>query len=120
MKKKMTEISTIQEGFKMIIDRYNSEEKIRKKLANYDKPIELTFLDNNHKAMIIVNKDQGIEIKDNVGDDNALVKIHFESEQVMIDLFNGEIGAVGAYSSGKIKVIAGKIRNLIKLRKLLF
>ena len=116
----MAEISSIKDGFKLIIDRYNSEEKIRKKLVNYDDPIEITFLDNLHKAMIIVNKDQGIEIKDNVGNDNALVKIHFESEQVMIDLFNGKIGAVGAYSSGKIKVVAGKIRNLIKLRKLLF
>ncbi len=116
----MPEISTIQEGFKVIIDRYNSEEKIRKKLANYEDPIELTFLDTSNKSLILVHRDQGIEIKFGVGDDNAPVKIHFGSEQVFINLLNGEIGAVGAYSSGKIKVVSGKIKNLIKLRKLLF
>ena len=116
----MSKINTIQEGFKFIIDRYNSNEKIRKKLATYEDPIELTFLDTSNKALILVHRDQGIETKFGVGDDNAPVKIHFESEHVLIDLLNGEIGAVGAYSSGKIKVVSGKIRNLIKLRKLLF
>jgi hypothetical protein len=38
----------------------------------------------------------------------------------MFDLFNKEIGAVKAYSDGKIKVVEGKIRNLMKLKSLMF
>jgi hypothetical protein len=38
----------------------------------------------------------------------------------MLDLFNKELGAVKAYSSGKIKVIEGNIRNLMKLKSLMF
>jgi hypothetical protein len=38
----------------------------------------------------------------------------------MLELFNKELGAVKAYSSGKIKVIEGQIRNLMKLRSLMF
>jgi hypothetical protein len=70
--------------------------------------------------MLLVNKDQGIEIKDNSSDKDAPVKIEFSSEKTMLDLFNKEIGAVKAYSAGKIKVIEGQIRNLMKLKSLMF
>jgi putative sterol carrier protein len=105
---------------KEIENRYVNTEKVRRKLANYDEPIQITFLDTNRSVMLLVNKDQGIEIKDNTNDDNAPVKIEFVSEQTMLELFNKEIGAVKAYSSGKIKVIEGQIRNLMKLRSLMF
>jgi len=105
---------------KEIENRYVNTEKVRRKLANYDEPIQITFLDTNRSVMLLVNKDQGIEIKDNTNDDKAPVKIEFVSEQTMLELFNKEIGAVKAYSSGKIKVIEGQIRNLMKLRSLMF
>ncbi len=100
--------------------RYNDNEKIRKKLANYNDPIEITFLDTGRKLLIIVNRDQGIEVKDNSADAAAPVKIEFAAEKTLMDLFNKEIGAVKAYSSGQIKVVEGKIRNLLKLKSLLF
>jgi len=100
--------------------RYNESEKTRKKLAKFHDPIELTFLDTGRKVLIILNGDEGIEIKDNTGDDTAVVKIEFEAEKTLIDLFNKEIGAVKAYSSGQITVVEGKIRNLLKLKSLLF
>lgn len=105
---------------KEIENRYVNTEKVRRKLANYDEPIQITFLDTNRSVMLLVNKDQGIEIKDNTNDENAPVKIEFVSEETMLELFNKEIGAVKAYSSGKIKVIEGQIRNLMKLRSLMF
>jgi len=105
---------------KEIENRYVNTEKVRRKLANYDEPIQITFLDTNRSVMLLVNKDQGIEIKDNTNDDNAPVKIEFVPERTMLELFNKEIGAVKAYSSGKIKVIEGQIRNLMKLRSLMF
>lgn len=116
----MSKFETFNECLKDIENRYNTSEKARKKLANYNEPIQITFLDTNRKVLILVNGDQGIEVKDNTGDDSAPVKIEFNTEQVLIDLFNKDIGAVKSYSSGKIKVIEGKIRNLIKLRSLLF
>ena len=116
----MSEFESIESCLKEIENRYVNTEKVRRKLANYDEPIQITFLDTNRSVMLLVNKDQGIEIKDNTNDDNAPVKIEFISEQTMLELFNKEIGAVKAYSSGKIKVIEGQIRNLMKLRSLMF
>lgn len=116
----MSEFENIEECFEEIKNRYINNEKIRKKLAKYDEPIQITFLDTNRKTLILINKDQGIEVKNNAGDENAKVKIEFTREKVMIDLFNKELGAIKAYSDGKIKVIEGNIRSLMKLRSLMF
>ncbi|MCK4479628.1 MAG: SCP2 sterol-binding domain-containing protein, partial [Candidatus Lokiarchaeota archaeon] len=109
----MTEFKNIEECLEEIKNRYNNNEKVRKKLAKYDDPIQMRFLDTEKKTLILVNKNEGIEIKDNTGDDNAPVKIEFTGEQVMIDLFNKNLGAVKAYSDGKIKVIEGNMRSLM-------
>ncbi|NVM36024.1 MAG: SCP2 sterol-binding domain-containing protein [Candidatus Lokiarchaeota archaeon] len=116
----MTEFKNIDECLEEIKNRYNNNEKVRKKLAKYDDPIQMRFLDTEKKTLLLVNKDEGIEIKDNTGDDSAPVKIEFTGEQVMIDLFNKNLGAIKAYSDGKIKVIEGNMRSLMKLRSLMF
>ena len=110
----------VESCLKEIEDRYNTNEKVKKKLVNYDEPIQISFLDSDHSVLILINKDQGIEIKDNTTDEDAPVKIEFISEKVILDLFNKELGAVKAYSAGKIKVVEGKIRNLMKLKSLMF
>jgi putative sterol carrier protein len=116
----MSVYEDIPQCLKNIEARYNDNEKVRKKLAKYNDPIQMSFIDTGRKVLLLVNGDQGIEIKDNAGDDNAPVKIAFTTEQIMLDMFNKTIGAVKAYSSGKIKVVEGEIRNLMKLRSLLF
>jgi len=116
----MPEFENIEQCLKNIEDRYNGDEKLRKKLAKYEDPIQITFLETKRNVLILINKDQGIEVKDRTGDDNATVKIEFATEQVILDLYNKELGAVKAYSSGKIKVVEGNIRNLMKLRSLMF
>ncbi len=116
----MTEFKEIHECLEEIKNRYNDNEKVRKKLAKYDEPIQMIFQDTDRRVLILINKDEGIEVKDNTGDDTAPVKIGFTGEQVMIDLFNKELGAVKAYSDGKIKVIEGNMRSLMKLRSLMF
>ncbi|MCK4370477.1 MAG: SCP2 sterol-binding domain-containing protein [Candidatus Lokiarchaeota archaeon] len=116
----MTEFKNFEECLEEIKNRYNDNEKVRKKLAKYDDPIQMTFLDTDRKVLILVNKDEGIEIKDNTGADTAPVKIEFTGQQVIIDLFNKDLGAVKAYSDGKIKIIEGNMRSLMKLRSLMF
>lgn len=116
----MAKFENIKQCLNEIKNRYENNEKIRRKLAKYDDPIQMTFLNTNRNALLLVNKDQGIEIKDNTSDVEAPVKIEFTSEQVIIDLFNKDLGAVKGYSSGKIKIIEGQPRNLMKLRSLMF
>ena len=116
----MSNFKDISSCMKEMESRYNNTEKVRKKLANYNDPIQVTFLDTGRNILILVNGDQGLEVKDNTVDDSAPVKIEFVSEQILMDLYNKEVGAVKAYSSGEIKIVEGKIRNLLKLKTLMF
>lgn len=116
----LANFENVESCLKEIENRYINTEKVRKKLAKFNEPIQITFIDTNRKVLILINFDQEIEIKDNIGDDEATVKIDFSAEQDMLDLFNKELGAVKAYSSGKIKIIEGNIRNLMKLKSLMF
>ncbi len=112
-------VTSIAQALDFVKARYEKDEKLRKSLKDYKDPIELTFLATNTKAVIDVKGDQGIDVRQGALD-TAPVKINFESEQTMLDLLNKKLGAVSGYSSGKIKVVSGAIKNLLKLRKLLF
>jgi putative sterol carrier protein len=112
-------VKTYEDCFAKIQARY-ANEKIKNSLKTFSKPIMITTMDTSRSFMIIINKDQGIEIKDKTSDPKAPVKIQFITESVLIDLLNKELGAVKAYDSGKIKVVEGDIKSLLKLRKLLF
>ena len=57
----------VESCLKEIEDRYNTNEKVKKKLVNYDEPIQITFLDSDHSVLLLINKDQGIEIKEYFG-----------------------------------------------------
>lgn len=116
----MPEFKSIGDCLEEIKNRYINNEKVRKKLAKYEDPIQMTFIDTKRKVLLLVNKDQGIEVKDNTPDESAPVKIEFTAEQVLIDLFNKNLGAIKGYSDGKIKIIEGNIRSLLKLRSLMF
>ncbi|MFW9782848.1 MAG: SCP2 sterol-binding domain-containing protein [Candidatus Heimdallarchaeota archaeon] len=116
----MSEFTNIESCLREIENRYVNTEKVRKKLVNFSEPIQIKFLDTSRFVLILINKDLGIEIKDHSKDDSATVKIEFSAEQDMLDLFNKELGAVKAYSSGKIKIMEGNIRNLMKLKSLMF
>ncbi|MBY8990091.1 MAG: hypothetical protein KGD58_04990 [Candidatus Lokiarchaeota archaeon] len=116
----MSKFEDIAGCLKEIEDRYNNTEKVRRKLVNYNDPIQVTFLDSGYSFIILVNGDKGIKIENNSGNKDIPVKIEFTTEKTLIGLFNKEIGAVKAYSSGQIKVVEGKIRNLLKLKSLLF
>lgn len=116
----MSKIESIDQCLKEIERRYNESEKARSKLKSFDDPIQFKFEDTGRTALLLIQKDQGIETKNDSGDEDPPVKLNFSNEQVLIDLLNGEIGGVKAYSSGKIEVVEGSIRKLIKLRKLMF
>ena len=116
----MSKFNNIKECLDEIKNRYENDEKVKKKLTKYEGSIQITFLDTNRKILLLIERDQGIEIKDGIGDESAPVKIDFTAEQIMLDLFNKELGAVKAYSDGKIKIVEGNIRNLMKLRSLMF
>jgi putative sterol carrier protein len=112
--------NTLQECIKDIENRYKTDEKVRKKVKSFNDTLVITFLDTKRPLTITIKGDQGIELKDKVDTPDAKIKIEFAEEATLMKMFNKEIGAVNAYSSGQIKVVEGKIADLLKIRVLLF
>jgi hypothetical protein len=118
--KYMPEFDTFEDCLQEMIKRYENNEDVRKPLKNFDNSLVITCKEENHPFMIKIMKDQGIEIKDNYGDNSIPLQVEFASKQVLLDLYNKVYNPLKAYSSGKIKIIKGSNRLLVKLRKLIF
>ena len=73
-------VETFEQGLEFIKQRYE-EASVKKALKDFDKTLEITCVDSGRQFLIIVHKDQGIEIQDQTGDDSAPVKIQFKEEQ---------------------------------------
>ncbi|MHA1684070.1 MAG: SCP2 sterol-binding domain-containing protein [Promethearchaeota archaeon] len=99
-----------------IVDRYN-QEKVRKKFKGWVKTLMMTFPDRDTSVLYKINGDEGIEMLEGV-DEGAEVHVIINSD-VFIKLLAKQINAIKAYSSGKLKV-KGEMKNLLKLRRLMF
>ncbi len=113
----MLTIDSLPQAFEEIKDRYG-QEKVKKKFAKFQKDIQLNFEDSDKHFLIRINLDQGIEIVEENHPDNE-VQVNFVAEEILLQILNKELGGVKAYSSGKIKV-DGKLRDLLKLKALMF
>ncbi|MFX1567291.1 MAG: SCP2 sterol-binding domain-containing protein [Promethearchaeota archaeon] len=106
----------LEEGLKMIIDRYN-DPKVSKAFSNWQNTLMMTFPDLNKSYLFIINDDQGIQLEEG-HDEEAAVQVSLDSE-VFLKMMTKQVNPIKLYSSGGLEV-KGKMRNLLKLRKLMF
>ena len=107
---------TLEEGLQKIIDRYNNP-KVSSKFSNWDETLMMSFKDLNKSYLFKINKDQGIELSEGY-DEEAAVQVNLDST-IFLKMMTKQINPIKAYSSGGLEV-KGKMRNLLKLRKLIF
>lgn len=120
---KKTEVKTdvqvdisLEEGLQMIVDRYN-DPKVSKSFSNWDNTLMMSFKDLNKSYLFKINSDQGIDLNEGY-DEEAAVQVNFDST-IFLKMMTKQINPIKAYSSGGLEV-KGKMRNLLKLRKLMF
>jgi hypothetical protein len=65
----MSKVESIDACLKEIERRYNESEKARGKLKSFDDPIQFEFQDTGRTALLLIHKDQGIETKNDAGDE---------------------------------------------------
>jgi putative sterol carrier protein len=107
---------TIEEALDQIVNNYN-QEKVRPKFAGWVNNLVMAFPDLNRSFVYKINGDQGIEMSEGT-DDTAPVKVTMASD-MFVKLISKQINAIKAYSSGSLKV-EGQMKNLLKLRSLMF
>jgi len=107
---------TFEEALQKIIDRYN-DPKVFIKFTNWVNTLMMTFPDLDKSYLYRINGDLGITLEEGF-EEEAAVQVKLDSE-LLIKMLTKQINPIKAYSSGGLEV-KGKMKNLLKLRKLMF
>lgn len=105
-----------EDGLQKIVDRYNTE-KVKKAFKGWNDTLMMSFPDISKSFVFKIKGDEGINLSEGV-DENAAVQVKMDSS-VFIKMMTKQINPIKAYSSGNLEV-KGEMKNMLKLRKLMF
>ncbi|MCG3217325.1 MAG: SCP2 sterol-binding domain-containing protein [Candidatus Heimdallarchaeota archaeon] len=104
------------DGLQSIIDRYNTE-KVRKAFKGWFNTLMMTFPDISKSFLFMISGNEGIDLSEGV-DEEAAVQVKMDST-IFVRMMTKQINPIKAYSSGNLEV-KGEMKNMLKLRKLMF
>jgi len=107
---------SLEEALQKIVDRYN-DPSVAKKFSSWDETLMMTFPDLDKSYLYKIHRDEGIDLVEGYNEE-AAVQVKLSSD-IFIKMMTNQINPIKAYSSGELEV-SGKMRNLLKLRKLMF
>jgi len=105
-----------EDGLQSIVDRYNTD-KVKKAFKGWYNTLMMTFPDISKSHLFKIEGDEGLELSEGV-DDEAAVQVKMDST-VFVKMMTKQINPIKAYSSGSLEV-KGEMKNMLKLRKLMF
>ncbi len=107
---------SLDDALQTIITNYNSD-KVKKSFKGWNETLVMRFPDLGKSYLYIISGSDGLEFKE--GDDpDAAVQVEMDST-LFQKLIAKQVNAIKAYSSGKMNV-SGQMKNMLKLRKLMF
>ncbi|TFG18742.1 MAG: hypothetical protein EU530_08345 [Promethearchaeota archaeon] len=107
---------SLDDALNTIITNYNTD-KVKTSFKGWNETLVMRFPDLGKSYMYIINGSEGLEFKE--GDDpEAAVQVEMDST-LFQKLIAKQVNAIKAYSSGKMNV-SGQMKNMLKLRKLMF
>ncbi|MBY9001178.1 MAG: SCP2 sterol-binding domain-containing protein [Candidatus Heimdallarchaeota archaeon] len=107
---------SLDDGLQSIVDRYNTE-KVTKAFKNWYNTLMMTFPDISKSVLFKINGAEGIDLSEGF-DGDAAVQVTMDST-VFVKMMTKQINPIKAYSSGNLEV-KGEMKNMLKLRKLMF
>ncbi len=110
------DMDSVMAALNQISERYNKPD-VRSKFDGWVNHLVMTFPDINKSYVFTINGSEGIDMAEGT-DENATIQVSMASD-MFVKLLSKQINAIKAYSSGALKV-KGEMKNLLKLRKLMF
>ncbi|MBN2152867.1 MAG: SCP2 sterol-binding domain-containing protein [Candidatus Lokiarchaeota archaeon] len=110
------DMESVKAALNAIIERYDKPD-VRDKFDGWVKNLVMSFPDIDKSYVYRINGSEGIDMTEG-SDDSAAVQVTMASD-MFVKLLSKQINAIKAYSSGALKV-KGEMKNLLKLRKLMF
>ncbi len=107
---------TYDQGLQSIVDRYNTE-KVKKAFKTWYHTLMIRFPDIDKAFLFKISGAEGLEFSEGVDEESA-VQVTMDS-MVFVKMMTKQINPIKAYSSGSLEV-KGEMKNMLKLRKLMF
>ena len=107
---------SLEEALQQIINRYN-EPNVSKTFRNWQNTLMMTFKNLKKSYLFRIENDQGIKLEEGY-EGEAAVQVNLDSD-LFKKMMTKQINPIKAYSSGGLEV-KGKMKDLLKLRKLMF
>lgn len=107
---------SLEEGLQIIVDNYNTE-KVKRSFKGWHNTLMMNFKDLGKSYLFKVDGANGLELSEGV-DDSAAVQVVIDSD-IFKKMMSKQINPIKAYSSGHMSV-NGQMKNMLKLRKLMF
>lgn len=110
------DLGDVQTAVNSIVERYNNPD-VRSKFDGWNNTLVMELPDIGKSFKYTINGSEGIDVSEGT-DETAAVQVTMASD-MFVKLLSKQINAIKAYSSGALKV-KGEMKNLLKLRKLMF
>ncbi len=110
------DLDSVKAALNAIVERYNKPE-VRGRFEGWVNNLVMEFPDINKSYVFKINGSDGIDMSEG-SDATATIQVTMASD-MFVKLLSKQINAIKAYSSGALKV-KGEMKNLLKLRKLMF
>ena len=105
-----------EDGLQSIVDRYETE-KVKKAFKNWYNTLMITFPDISKSYLFKIEGQEGLDFSEGL-DEEAAVQVKMDST-MFVKMMTKQINPIKAYSSGNLEV-KGEMKNMLKLRKLMF
>ncbi|HME52249.1 MAG TPA: SCP2 sterol-binding domain-containing protein [Candidatus Lokiarchaeia archaeon] len=113
---KPADMGEVESAVNTLVEKYNNPD-VRTKFDGWQNTLVLSFPDIDRSYMLKINGSESIEVSQGM-DETAAIQVTMASD-MFVKLLTKQINAIKAYSSGALKV-KGEMKNLLKLRKLMF
>ena len=108
---------SIENAFEQIFDYYRADPSISAMFKDLDLLVAAKFADTKQKYYITIKQDQEIFLNSTLPDNKPDIKVRISSEQLLVDLINGDLPVPEQFKKGKIMITKGLMKIIKIYRK---
>ena len=110
-------MSSIENTFEELFEYYRSDPSVRAMFINLNLLISVKFGDTKRKHFVKIQQDQSIFLEPNTSTEKPDIKVRVKSEQLLIDLVDGNLPVPEQFKKGRIMITKGLVKIIKIYRK---
>lgn len=108
---------SIENAFEEIFGYYRSDPNIRAMFEGQILTIAVKFVDTKQIYRVNIHQDQTISLESNLSPKKPDIQVKIRSEQILLDLLNGDLPIGETFAKGKVVISKGFVKIARLYRK---